>query len=58
MLMSHKIRFCKPRIYNELQKLLELEIGLFEGKVGLFEYADFLSRTACHPCPISGKSHG
>ena len=47
MLMSHKIRFCKPRIYNELQKLLELEIGLFEGKVGLFEYADFLSRTMC-----------
>ena len=41
MLMSHKIRFCKPRIYNELHRLLELEIGLFEGKVGLFEYGKF-----------------
>lgn len=41
MLMSHKIRFYKPRIYNELHRLLELEIGLFEGKVGLFEYGKF-----------------
>ena len=41
MLMSHEDYLCKPRIYNELQRLLELEIGLFEGKVGLFEYGRF-----------------
>lgn len=41
MLMLHKIRFCKSRRHNELRRLFELEIGLFEGKVGLFEYGRF-----------------